>query len=63
MAALDAGCAGTTWPHWYAYALVKGRASFKNVLTPLSFFPSCLFSFFLLLHFLFKSFLPSTHYN
>jgi len=30
MAALDAGCAGcarTTRPHWYTYALMKGRAS------------------------------------
>jgi len=37
MAALDTGCAHTTRPHWYTYALVKGRASYGNVFTPLSF--------------------------
>ena len=39
MAALDAGCARTTRPHWYAYPLVKGRASYEKYFTPLSFFP------------------------
>jgi len=42
MAALDAGCARTTRPHWYTYALVKGRASYENVSTSLSVFLSFL---------------------
>ena len=38
MAALDAGCAHTSRPHWYTYALVKGHASHENLFTPLSSF-------------------------
>ena len=37
MAALDAGCARTLRPQRYTYALIKGRASSKNVFTPLVF--------------------------
>jgi len=44
MAALDSGYARTPWPQSHMYALVKGRASSKNVFTPLVFFPSHLFS-------------------
>jgi len=33
MTALDAGCARSTRPHWYAYALAKGRASYQKVFT------------------------------
>jgi len=50
MAALDVGCARTTMPHGYTYALVKGHASYQNVFTPLSvslpFHPSTLSVFF-----------------
>ena len=35
-AALDAGCARTTRPHWYAYALVNDAQAMKLVFTPLS---------------------------
>ena len=42
MAALDVGCARTPRPHWYAYALVNGRAIHENFFISypcLSFFP------------------------
>ena len=45
MAALDTGCACTSRPHWYAYALGKGHASHESVFTSLSFFPPSPFSF------------------
>ena len=41
MAAFDVGCSRTSRPHWYAYALVKGSASYGKVFTPPFFFPSC----------------------
>ena len=71
MAALDAGCARTSRPHWYAYALVKGRLGYENVFTPLSFFPffpffpfsSFALSFFLPLYFFTKFFLSFTYHN
>ena len=52
MAAIDSECARISWLHWYAYALVKGPASYQNVFTPLPFFPSSLssLSLFLSLH-------------
>jgi len=37
IAALDTGCARTSRPHWYAHALVKGRASYENPCRPLCF--------------------------
>ena len=49
MTALDAGCARTTRPHWYAYALVKGRASYETVFTPSASLSFLALSLFLLL--------------
>jgi len=73
MAALDAGCARTTRPHWYAYPLVNDAQAMKIVFTPCLFlFVSFLFFlslslsfvFFLLsLHFFLEFFLSSTHHN
>ena len=68
MAALDAGCATagcarTRRPHWYTYALVKGRASQENAFTPLSVslcflsVPSLASPSLSQLHFFLKSFL------
>ena len=53
MAALDAGCARTTRPHWYTYSLVNGRASYENVFTPLFVY---FFSFLFFLSHLLSSF-------
>ena len=51
------------WPHWYTYALVKGRASHENVFTPLfvslSFLPFSLVLFLFSTYFFLKSFLSS----
>jgi len=42
MAALDAGCARTTRPHCYAYALVNDAQAMKIVFTPLLAVSLCL---------------------
>jgi len=73
MAALDAGCAGcarTTRPHWYAYALVNDVQAMQIFFTPLSVSLCFLFvlslssSFLFPLHFFLKSLFPSTqHYQ
>ena len=68
-AALDVGCARTTWPHWYAYALVNDRQVMKIVFTPLS-VSLCFLcvlslssSFLFPLHFFLTPFLPSTQHD
>ena len=67
MAALDAGCARTTMPHWYAYALVNNAQAMNIAFTPLS-VSICFLSvlslsspFLFPLHFFLKFFLPSTN--
>ena len=62
MAALDVGCARILKPHWQAYALVKGRASYEKGFTPLPFplpslSPPLVYTSFL------KPFLSSTYHN
>ena len=70
MDVLDAGCARTARPHWYAYALANDAQAMKIVFTPLSVslcFLSVLSlssSFLFPPHFFLQSFFPSTqHYQ